>query len=77
LLAAQGRRDEARTMLADFHDWFAEGLDTADLKGAKALLDQLNARIAGSVRCLNVELFGPMKRRPQGCQLGFSARAIP
>jgi predicted ATPase len=43
LLAKQGRRDEARTMLAEIYGWFTEGLDTADLKDAKALLDELNA----------------------------------
>jgi predicted ATPase len=41
LLAHQGRRDEARSMLADIYNWFTEGFDTADLKDAKALLDQL------------------------------------
>ena len=35
------RRDEARTMLAEIYNWFTEGFDTADLKDAKALLDQL------------------------------------
>jgi hypothetical protein len=42
LLASQGRRDEARTMLADIYGWFTEGFDTADLKDAKALLDELS-----------------------------------
>jgi tetratricopeptide (TPR) repeat protein len=42
LLAKQGRRDEARTMLSEIYGWFTEGFDTADLKDAKALLDQLN-----------------------------------
>jgi predicted ATPase len=42
LLALQGRRDEARTMLADIYGWFTEGFDTADLKDAKTLLDELN-----------------------------------
>jgi adenylate cyclase len=41
LLASQGRRDEARTMLANIYGWFTEGFDTADLKDAKALLDEL------------------------------------
>ena len=41
LLASQGRRDEARTMLADIYNWFTEGFDTADLKDAKALLDEM------------------------------------
>ncbi len=41
LLAQQGRRDEARTTLADIYNWFTEGFDTVDLKEAKALLEEL------------------------------------
>ena len=41
LLASQDRRDEARTALAEIDSWFTEGFDTADLKDAKALLDEL------------------------------------
>src|SRR5262249_30051339 len=41
LLIKQGRRDEARTQLADVYNWFTEGFDTADLKDAKALIDKL------------------------------------
>ena len=43
LLTKQGRRDEARTMLAGIYKWFTEGFDTADLKDAKGLLDELSA----------------------------------
>jgi predicted ATPase len=43
LLAEQGHRDEARTMLVEIYNWFTEGFDTADLKDAKALLDELSA----------------------------------
>ena len=43
LLNGQGRRDEARAMLAQIYGWFTEGFDTRDLKDAKALLDELNA----------------------------------
>ena len=43
LLAKQGHRDEARTMLAEIYCWFTEGFDTADLKDAKRLLDRLSA----------------------------------
>jgi predicted ATPase len=43
LLCDTGRRDEARTMLADIYNWFTEGFDTADLKDAKALLEELSA----------------------------------
>jgi len=42
LLAKESKRDEARTMLADIYGWFTEGFDTADLKDAKALLDELS-----------------------------------
>jgi len=42
LLRDTNRRDEARTMLSEIYNWFTEGFDTADLKDAKALLDQLN-----------------------------------
>jgi predicted ATPase len=42
LLRDQGRRDEARALLAPIYDWFTEGFDTADLKDAKALLDELS-----------------------------------
>jgi predicted ATPase len=42
LLDKQGRRDDARAMLAEIYGWFTEGFDTADLKDAKALLDELN-----------------------------------
>jgi len=41
LLDKQGRREEARTMLTEIYNWFTEGFDTADLKDAKALLDEL------------------------------------
>jgi predicted ATPase len=41
LLARQGRRAEARDLLAPIYGWFTEGFDTSDLKDAKALLDQL------------------------------------
>jgi predicted ATPase len=43
LLALQGRREEARSMLADIYNWFTEGFDTADLEDAKALLEELEA----------------------------------
>jgi len=43
LLAKQGRRAEARVMLAEIYNWFTEGFDTADLIDAKTLLDQLGA----------------------------------
>ena len=34
----QGKRDEARALLAPIYGWFTEGFDTADLQEAKALL---------------------------------------
>jgi predicted ATPase len=37
----QGKKDEARQMLADIYGWFTEGFDTKDLQEAKALLEEL------------------------------------
>ena len=37
----QGRCAEARDLLAPVYDWFTEGFNTADLKEAKGLLDEL------------------------------------
>jgi class 3 adenylate cyclase/predicted ATPase len=37
----QGRREEARDLLAPVYGWFTEGFDTLDLKDAKTLLDEL------------------------------------
>jgi predicted ATPase len=41
LLERQGKTEEASTMLAEIYNWFTEGFDTADLKDAKALLEEL------------------------------------
>ena len=43
LFAKQGKRDEARAMLAEIYNWFTEGFDTVDLKEAKTLLEELSA----------------------------------
>ena len=40
----QGKREESRQLLAELYGWFTEGFDTADLKDAKALLDELSER---------------------------------
>ena len=36
----QGKRQEAHDLLAPFYHWFTEGIDTADLQEAKALLNE-------------------------------------
>ena len=41
LWGEQGRRAEADDLLAPVYGWFTEGFDTADLREAKALLDEL------------------------------------
>jgi len=41
LWQSQGKRDEARNLLASVYNWFTERFNTADLKDAKALLDAL------------------------------------
>jgi len=37
----QGKGAAARALLAEVYDWFTEGFDTADLREARALLDEL------------------------------------
>jgi predicted ATPase len=37
----QGKKDDARQLLAEIYGWFTEGFDTADLQEAKALLEKL------------------------------------
>ena len=44
LWRGQGKRQQARDLLAPIYDWFTEGFDTLDLKQAKALLDELAQR---------------------------------
>ena len=39
----QGKRTEARDLLAPVYNWFTEGFDTPVLQEAKALLEQLSA----------------------------------
>jgi predicted ATPase len=39
----QGKRDEARELLAPVYGWFTEGFDTRDLKEAKGLLEELSS----------------------------------
>jgi predicted ATPase len=41
LWRGQGKREQARELLAAVYGWFTEGFDTRDLKEAKALLDAL------------------------------------
>ena len=38
----QGKRAEARQLLAEVYGWFTEGFDTADLQEARALLEELS-----------------------------------
>jgi predicted ATPase len=38
----QGKRENARELLAPVYGWFTEGFDTLDLKEAKKLLDELS-----------------------------------
>jgi predicted ATPase len=38
----QGKREEARHLLAPIYGWFTEGSDTADLREAKAVLEMLS-----------------------------------
>jgi predicted ATPase len=39
----QGKRDDARDLLAPVYGWFTEGFDTRDLKEARTLLAELSS----------------------------------
>jgi len=41
LWRGQRRPDEARELLLPIYSWFTEGFDAPDLKGAKAMLEEL------------------------------------
>jgi predicted ATPase len=40
----QGKREQARQVLAAVYEWFSEGFDTGDLREAQALLEELSTR---------------------------------
>ncbi len=42
----QGKREQARALLAETYGWFTEGFGTADLREANALLQRLGTRVA-------------------------------
>ena len=46
LWRGQGRRTEARDLLAPVYEWFTEGFDTLDLKEAEALLEEVGSQVA-------------------------------
>jgi adenylate cyclase len=41
LWRARGKREDARQRLGEVYGWFTEGFDTADLRAARALLEEL------------------------------------
>jgi len=45
LWQSQGKKDDARELLQEVHDWFTEGFDTADVQAAEALLVALGGRV--------------------------------
>jgi predicted ATPase len=48
LLRDQDKVRQARELLAPVYEWFTEGFDTRDLKEAKALLEELASKRAGT-----------------------------
>ena len=68
LWAVQGKRVEARSLLAPVHDYFTEGFGTLDLQEARLLLDDL-ANSAGRLR------WHP--NRPESSPIGQAISTIP
>ena len=46
-MAEPGQTREAHDLLSPVYDWFNDGFDTADLKVAKALLEELKQGVDG------------------------------
>jgi hypothetical protein len=63
----QGKRDEARELLASVDGWFTDGFDTLDLKEAKVLHDELTARL--SKPATSVDGTSPISSIPLSRQL--------
>ena len=62
----QGKRDEARDILAPIYGWFTEGFDTLDLKQAKALtIDAIAAGLAAA------------GGQPDAVAVPLNAKAVP
>jgi predicted ATPase len=62
----QGKRTQARDLLAPIYRWFIEGFDTRDLKEADALLAELNGELTPpdrDVRLKSSSQYGPRRRR--------------
>jgi class 3 adenylate cyclase/tetratricopeptide (TPR) repeat protein len=51
----QGKRTEARTRLSNIYDWFAKGLDTADLREARVVLEHLDSGSGNDCRKMGSE----------------------
>jgi predicted ATPase len=43
LLRWQGKPDDGRVILGKIYGWFTEGFDTADVRNARTLLDELSS----------------------------------
>jgi predicted ATPase len=73
----RGKSLEAHELLAPVHDWFTEGFDTRDLKGAKLLLDTLPARGRSRSRGPSaMSLIGSTPRRRQSSVEEDSIRRV-
>jgi predicted ATPase len=65
LWARQGKTREAHALLAEAFGWFTEGFDTADLKDAKALLEELERATTG-LSSVRKEVQEPSRPRRSG-----------
>jgi adenylate cyclase len=65
LLMRKGRRGKARQALSGIYEWFTEGFDTADLRAAQGLLDDLNGGLRAPPKPPNA------RTRPGGAGSGL------
>jgi predicted ATPase len=84
----QGKRDEARALLAPVYGWFTEGFDTHDLKEAKALLDELfvaeevpadsdTYQAVTCILCQRIHFVNPALQQKRAAQVRKEYEALP
>jgi hypothetical protein len=73
-VAARGRRTEASNLFASVNGWFTEGFDTADLKEAKALLDEPTGEVSAKLPRYAPYLAGATVRATYG--RGAAAKTV-
>jgi predicted ATPase len=75
MLTKRRDRRAARDLLAPVYGWYTEGFDTADLKNARALLEELG--YVQERKAIERRLYGPGTRDVRLCTQALAGTALP